>query len=353
MSGSKRVEFGGEHAETPRQTMSSTETPAPGGAMLDYSLLADDRLRLVLEPELLPLIENWLPRIPLEPATGAAIEESGALIRIGCSGADAADRLPPTPAGEPTLRLGSATVWVDPVAERVELRGTDPRVRGQVDLARRHALLSPPNPDADVIVAANLYSMMTVVAALLLGRIGRTPIHAGAVVAPGGGALLLAGDARSGKSTTCINLITAGWDYLSDDQVVLSRAAGTGRVAAEGWPRTFHLDEGWERGVSTGVRRDFDPTRLGPGRWRRSAPIDGILFPIVRAEQPTALTPIPASDALARLIRQTPWLMVDPARGPALLALLSAVASTPAYELSLGLDTYKDPERLSRCIADR
>lgn len=329
--------------------------------MVEYSLLADDRLRLVLEPELLPLIENWLPRIPLEPSIGitAAMEgrydgsDGYALIRIRCAPEDSGEDMRPEPAGEPTLRLGSATVWVDPNEEMVMLRGTDPRVHGQVDLARRRALLSPPRTDADVIVAANLYSMMTVAAALLLGRIGRTPIHAGAVVTPGGGALLLAGDAKAGKSTTCINLITAGWDYLSDDQVVLSRTADSSRITAEGWPRTFHLDEGWERGVSTGVRRDFDPVRLGPGRWRRSAPVDGVLFPVVRAEQPTAVTPIASSDALARLIRQTPWLMVDPARGPALLALLSAVASTPTYELSLGLDTYKDPERLSRCIESR
>lgn len=344
-------------AGTLPRTTSSTTNPAVGHGPVEFSLLADDRLRVVIEPELLPLIENWLPRIPLEPSSVRAAEGgddgSGALIRIGYAGSGDGEEARPAPAGEPTLRLGSATVWVYPAGEVVVLRGTDPRVHGHVDLAGRRARLTPPRTDGDVIVAANLYSMMTVVAALLLGRLGRTPIHAGAVVTPDGGALLLAGDARAGKSTTCINLITAGWDYLSDDQVVLSRATDSARIVAEGWPRTFHLDEGWERGVSTGVRRDFDPASVGPGRWRRSAQVDGILFPVVRADQPTAVTPIAGSDALARLIRQTPWLMVDPARAPELLALLAATASTPTYELSLGLDTYKDPERLSRCIEQR
>lgn len=352
------MESSGAEADTPA---------AVGGDFLEYSLLADDRLRIILEPDLLPLIEIWLPRIPLAPATGrgsartgtgkaaagGAAEGMDALIRIQRAAEGAEGVMPECPPGGATLRLGSATVWVTGPDHPVFLRGTDERVRGIVDLNARRALLTPPPDGADEIVAANLYSMMTVVAALLLGRIGRTPIHAGAVVAPGGGALLLAGDARAGKSTTCVNLIAAGWDYLSDDQVVLSRAPDSDTITAEGWPRTFHLDEGWERGVSTGIRRDLDPERLGPGRWRRSAPIEGLLFPVVKAEEPTALTPISASDALARLIRQTPWLMVDQPRGPALLGLLSALASTPAYELSLGLDTYKDPQRLSRRIHGR
>src|SRR5690606_33365128 len=96
---------------------------------------------------------------------------------------------------------------------------------------------------------ADLYSMLTLSAALLLGRLERTPIHAAAVVAPNGQALLLAGDARVGKSTTTVNLITAGWDYLSDDQIVLERAGADLRV--EGWPRLFYLDEGWEAGTPT------------------------------------------------------------------------------------------------------
>lgn len=317
-----------------------------------YSLLADGRLGLVLEPDLIPFIEKWLPRIPLDPDPVSASGEDGALIQIARAGEGDEDP-PPYPTATPTLRLGSATIWVDPVEERVLLRGSERRVHGIVDLRSRRARLTPPPTGDETIIAANLYSMMTVVAALLLGRLGRTPIHAGAIIRPGGGALLLAGDARAGKSTTCMNLISSGWDYLSDDQVVLSRTEGSDAVSAEGWPRVFHLDEGWEHGVSTGVRRDVDPGEIGPGCWRRFAEVEGLLFPIVRADQPTALTPIPASDALARLIRQTPWLLVDQQRGPALLALLSSLAAAPAHELSLGLDTYRDPERLARVIGRR
>lgn len=355
-----------------------------------FSLLADGRLGVVVEPWCLPMVERWLPRLPGVNADVGAGEAGPAATHAGVgpaappgAGPAASIRihsrkgeLRPAPAGEPTMRLGSAVAWVDGAGGRATLRGADPRVTASIDLIRLTAILEVLRPDpvggegadpncdnsatgvgivATSIVAGDLYSMLTVTAALLLGRLGRTPVHAGAVVTPSGGALLLAGDARAGKSTTCVNLIAAGWDYLSDDQVVLYRAGedspAKNAIWAEGWPRAFHLDEGWERGVSTGNRRDFDPTGIGGGNWRRAAPLEGLLFPVVRAEQPTRLTAITPADALARLIRQTPWLLVDRETAPELLALLSETARLPAHELSLGLDTYDDPERLSDRIA--
>lgn len=321
-------------------------------------LLADGSLQIHLDPQFLPLIESWLPRAAVavagaaEPVDLPALLSSAAgpvaLIRVRHSPGP----VPGAPAGRPTMRLGTAAAWIDSNEGTATLRGSDPRVGGTIDLTNLRAVLQAPVEDAH---AGDLYSMSTIAAALLLGRLGRTPIHAGAVLPPGGGAFLLAGDARSGKTTTCVNLITAGWDYLSDDQVVVARGsthepAGRAIVEAEGWPRAFHLDEGWERGVPTGNRHDFDPRALDAGRWRRTAPVGGLLFPVVKAAQPTRLAAITPADALGRLLRQTPWLLADTVAGPALLDLLSALARGPVYEISLGLDTYRDGVRLSDLI---
>ena len=146
------------------------------------------------------------------------------------------------------------------------------------------------------------------------------------------------GDARAGKSTTCATLASGDWGYLSDDQVVL-----TGRddgVEVEGWLRPFHLD-----GVS-GERREVAPADLGLAGWRRTAPLAGAIFPTVLPAEPTLLTPLSSADALARLVRQTPWLLACRRTAPTVLALLTRAVASGAFSLRLGRDTYRNPARL-------
>jgi hypothetical protein len=164
------------------------------------------------------------------------------------------------------------------------------------------------------------------------------------VIAPDGGAWLLVGGSFSGKSTTCLNLIRRGWDYLADDHVVLGYEPGA--VSVEGWPRKFNLDLGYESGVSQGVRSRVDASAWGPGRWRRSAPLAGLLFPRVEAGSPTTLERIRGAAALSALLRQSPWLIADPGTAAGVLRLLGKSAESPAFELRLGNDCYTNGEQL-------
>jgi hypothetical protein len=178
---------------------------------------------------------------------------------------------------------------------------------------------------------------------------GRALVHAAAIVAPDGGAWLLTGDTHAGKSTTTINLITAGWPFVSDDNVVLFRDAA-GRLMVEGWPRRFHLDAGWEHGRPGEARGEIDPHERWPGQWVRAAPLAGLLFPRVEADRATELSPAAGAEALAGLMRQSPWLLADRARAAEILALLRAACEQPAFALRLGLDTYRDTDRLRRVL---
>lgn len=311
--------------------------------MLVRPLLEDGSLRLEIHPALRSAAERWLPLLPRDaprPAGGAVI----ALLP-----ADSRPDAPP--ASRRTLALGRVEAWVE--GERATLAGAR-ALRGSVDLAGLRAELRAPTAfrdDAEREGAAwEVYSACTLASALLLGRMGRALTHAAAVAPPGGGAWLLVGDTHAGKTTTSANLLACGWRYLSDDHVVLGRGAD-GAVRVEGWPRAFHLDEGWERGETLAVRGETDPRARWPGRWLRSAPLAGLLFPRVEAERPTALAPAPPAGALTALLRQSPWLLADPAAAPALLAVLRDGALLPAHALRLGRDSYADPPVLARALA--
>lgn len=306
-------------------------------------LLEDGSLRMECEPSLLPAARRWLPLLPPD----GPVDPRGAVVSLHAASAPPA----PPPPGRRTLALGRVEAWVE--GERATLAGPD-GLRAVVDLAVRRAGIRAPAPSGDPArderMRWEVYSACTLSAALLLGRLGRALAHAAAVAPPRGGAWLLVGDTHAGKTTTTANLLASGWRYLSDDHVVLGRGAD-GRVTVEGWPRPFHVDEGWEQGETRAVRGETDPHQRWPGRWRRGAPLAGILLPRIEAARPTALEDAAAPDALAALVRQSPWLLADPAAAPALLALLSDAARLPARALRLGRDAYADPPVLLAALA--
>ena len=303
-------------------------------AAITLDLVADGALRLTLERSLYRLAERWIPQGLGEPGDVPA----RALISVRASPSPVPLR---RPTQRPTLVLGGVAVWVDQGRPVALLRGAAPASGGVLSLGAGRARLQV-DPAGTPDAAADLYSMLTVSAALLLAGQGRALVHAAAVVAPDGDAWLLAGDARAGKSTTCATLASGDWGYLSDDQVVL-----TGRddgVEVEGWLRPFHLD-----GVS-GERREVAPADLGLAGWRRTAPLAGAIFPTVLPAEPTLLTPLSPADALARLVRQTPWLLACRRTAPTVLALLTRAVASGAFSLRLGRDTYREPEGLAAIV---
>ena len=83
-----------------------------------------------------------------------------------------------------------------------------------------------------------------------------------------------------------------------------------------------------------------------------SATVDlaGILLPVVQRDQPTTLARVSAGQALAELVRQSPWLLAHRGVAAAGITLLSRAALSPAFALTLGLDTYGDPAHLRALV---
>jgi hypothetical protein len=314
---------------------------APG--TVARALVEDGSLALHADSDAWPAVEPWVPRIPPRQPVPGHVRAS---IRA-CSGGAAFA----VPACAPDLEMRNVFGWVR----------TDGVILLHEPEGRVSAVVDPPAQRAEVRVnlpgragggiGIEIFAALTLGSAFLLGRLERTLVHAAAVVAPNGRAWLLAGGTFSGKTTTCVGLIRSGWDYLADDHVVLGRGAD-GELSVEGWPRRFNLDHGYASGESRGVRGRVDPDGFGPGRWRRAAPLGGVLLPRVQAELPTALAPVHPARVLARLLDQSPWLLADAGSAKAVLGLLQAAAGVPAFELRLGADTYRDSGRLRGVLED-
>jgi len=298
------------------------------------SLTADGALGVTVEAGAAGFAARWLPQGLAELTTPP---RATIAVRTGA--------VPERPATLPTLTVGPVAGWMSD--RYLILRGS--AAGGDVDLTSGQAVLRVA-PDAGDTGEGDVYGMLTIAAGVLLAGLGRALIHGAAVMPPGDGAWVLIGDSGSGKSTTCATLCRAGWSYLSDDQVILSTAERG--VTAEGWVRPFHVDRDWERGERSGTRVTRDAGALFPGQRRVTAPLAGLLLPRVAEKHSTALAPADPAEALAELIRQSPWVLLDRGAAPVVLDLLAAAASRcrPPHRLTLGADSYGSPERMKRVL---
>lgn len=316
-------------------------TAPPRGVAARAVLLDDGSLALSADLPVRHVVDAWLP---LHCRAADSGRRAAARIRARAGAPSFA-----VPASAPTMDMYGVRAWVSPEDHHALLADPHGRIGGRVEPGSLRATIDvePAGPPPD---PRDVFATFTIAAAMLLTRLRRALVHAAAVVAPGGGAWLLPASTFSGKSTTCATLIRGGWNYLSDDQVVLGEGPG-GEVRAEGWPRPFHLDRGYTEGISRGVRSRVDPGGLGPGRWQRSAPVAGLLFPRVEADGETTLLPLHPAAAFVLLLRQSPWILADGGGAAPVLALLERVAALPRYELRLGRDGYGDSARLQRALA--
>jgi len=319
--------------------------PAPAAPVAVHPLLAEGGLELHLAPGTGSRARRWIPLGCAPAPPSPASDRISLRIVHPESPRSEADRA----ASSPLLHLGRLAVHrtgTSPARFTLTapsgISGTIHPAAGSADL--RIAAPGPDPGDAPATRALDfdVHHALTVTAALLLAGRGRALVHAAAVLAPTGATYLLVGDSRSGKSTTAANLRRLGWSLISDDQVVLSPER---RV--EGWLRPLHLDAGWPQGRRTGTRIEVQPHQVPGGGLARQATVSGVLLPRIEAEPPTRLEPTTGTEALAELIRQSPWLLAHPEGASRVLETLSAVAQLPAHRLRLGRDSYADATLLA------
>lgn len=190
----------------------------------------------------------------------------------------------------------------------------------------------------DTASATARRSLARVGAILRLRARGRYLVHAAAVVDPNGGAWLLAGDSGSGKSTLAWVLVRQGWSLLGDDGVLIEDVDGL--VTARAWRDPLRVSLALagrfpELNALASHVAARDPRARVPVERQvvRQAPVQTILF-LERSQRDRVLRVGPAL-ALASLVRQSPWVLIDDGDAPAHLTLLAATAeSVPAYHFA-------------------
>jgi hypothetical protein len=168
-------------------------------------------------------------------------------------------------------------------------------------------------------------------------------IH-GAAVARRGVGIALPAACGSGKTTLTAFLLPRGYDYLADDLIAL--AAPDGRIVP--WPMPISIKEGsWQALIATyrdlpsfpqyrtkrGNARSLVPS---PRVWDVDAvPFGSFVFPRYQAGAAAKLAPIPAFDALRRLLADQIWFGY-PITERSVLRFLTWLDDKPAYDLSYG-----------------
>lgn len=182
-------------------------------------------------------------------------------------------------------------------------------------------------------------------------------VHAG-VVSSGDRALVFPGDANAGKSTLVAALVTAGFDYLSDEAALLD-LEGTlvhpyhRSVSLE--PGSWPLLPGLRPAPPAGFPAPSDLWILPPDELRDSClgaacPPGWVLFPRLAVGDGTSLQPVSRADALRRLARRSTNLA---ALGtPGFRSLVRTVEASSCWEIALdGVRTAV--EELQRLVTDR
>ena len=182
-------------------------------------------------------------------------------------------------------------------------------------------------------------------------RCGLYELHAAGVVSPSGESILVIGPSRSGKSNLAAQLAAAGWQYLSDDTVLLY--SRNGDIHAHALRRMFALtDEVFSAAGLTEsdsikvtvvpfdpLKKRFEPAPVFPGRFALSCKPTRLLFPRIENDAVSRIQLLNRSETMARLIRMCPWACYDKATAEAHLEVLGGLArQADGFELRAGAD---------------
>ena len=174
-----------------------------------------------------------------------------------------------------------------------------------------------------------------------LRRYGIFELHSAGVVHPESEkGVLIVGPSGSGKSTLALQLASAGWPYLSDDELLLSLVEG--EVEARGF-RSFFAVSGAtamaagiqsSNGLDRVFKTCFEPEAFFTSERRLKTSPGLLLFISLTGNRESRLNKLTQAETMTRLIRACPWATYDTSIAGANLKVLSRLArQTSAFDL--------------------
>lgn len=189
----------------------------------------------------------------------------------------------------------------------------------------------------------------------LLRERGRYMLHASAVARDGKG-LLLAGESGSGKSSSALALIQAGWDWLADDVALLEPGTGA-RIHGLARGFCFHPALAAQvpglMGEPVAEKRFAAIEGLFPGRRVAACQPTAVLLPSVTGAAWSRLEPASPAEALLALLPASGLMLAggSAARAQAhMQALQDLVSAVPAYRLWAGHDIFGNGAALAALL---
>ncbi len=187
----------------------------------------------------------------------------------------------------------------------------------------------------------------------LMQHDGLYALHAAAVRAPSGAGVLLVAESDSGKSTATLALAQSGWDYLSDDSIVLQaaderlvvlpfrREFGVDPVAAEYFPE---IAGSTRVQLTDGSKWRLNPDDVFSGQRAESCEPEVLLFPTIVNEPTSRIADIRAADAMLELMKQSSFLTFNTETTAAYMGILKRlVGRCRSARLFAGRDLKAEP----------
>jgi len=308
-------------------------------------------------PALVPLITPALAHLAAEPVTSPSLTVSLA------DSSSTQTELPHPPwNGRESLDTANATSRVDQTTIRfkdddivgVFQHGDDTLSMLNYDLAQAVFWL----PDATHISSHERGGPLRNIFHWWSSQQGYQQIHA-AAVGTSRGAVLLAGKSGSGKSTTALSCLSAGFDYLGDDYCLLKNDPAPYAHSLYSSAKADHntLQRFPELGssIDNPDRPDTEKAVLFLHRDHStkvttSSPVRAILVPKITGRPQTRLKPAPRIEAVKALAPSTIFQFVD-AGSTDLRRITQCAHALPCYVLEVGTELKQIPAVIREFLA--
>lgn len=186
---------------------------------------------------------------------------------------------------------------------------------------------------------------------------GRQFVH-GAAIGDSRGGVVVVGKSGSGKSTTALSCLLAGFDYVGDDYCLLDPGPPPVAHSLFGSAKlhAHHIDRFPSLAglVTNPARLEMEKGvfLLGdhmPDRLVESLPVRAVLVPRVVGHGPTAIEPIGSARALTALAPST-LLQLSATRQESFARMADLVRRVPAFAIVLGEDVADIPPAVDRLL---